>query len=842
MTSFNHQRILRIFLAFGGVLLLSVLLVVAVSPAIAGPGEINGTVFRDYNDDGTHDPGEPGVSGVTVSAYDGANTIVASDTTDVSGGYSLTGLTDTSTYRIEFSGLASADKPGSFGANNDSSVVFVTSPADGVDFGLNDSADYCQDDPLVSMSCFENGDGLAAGSTNPGYVHFRWSASGVTPGIGGTGSTYTQTAEVQEVGTVWGAAYQRESQRLFTASFLKRHSGFGPRGADGIYVLDYSSSDVPINDGLDLQGYSPDNGGSAIDLGFVCRSASCASDPGNSGVAADYTLPTSATTANWDLDAFGKVGMMSYGDIDITEDDSTLWLVNLYQRALISVDISGTTVMSPTTINQYLIDSMSPPSCAGGVLRPWGLKFHNGLGYLGAVCTAEYSQNQSDLVAHVLSFDPTTDLSSTGFTQVFTISMDYNREPIADNPSAGLDEFQPWAQTWFSTTLGTGTLDEVYWPQPILSDIEFTEDGSMVLGFTDRWGHQGGYENYRAITTDTELLTHDAGGDIIHACSDSTGGWVVEDGNSGTSCASSDTGPGPAGRTDDGPSLAGEYYFEDRALNADVFNLHYEISTGGLALLKGSEQVLTTSYDPVNEGYTQGTQWYTTTTGTRADEFEFVPRVATELFGKANGLGDPELICAPPPLEVGNRLWCDDGDGIQDPDENGVGSGITVTLSCSGDSAVSVQTDASGNYLFTDAIYQSSTNGTNIPRNTACNISVDTTGSNATAIAAVCGSADLTTANSEGDTSNDSISDVRDSDGLANGGTSATVSFTTGGGGSNNHGFDIGFLTGPTAITLNAVSASATGNPSAFILIGLLLAGLMTILLLVRLRSGQKAG
>src|SRR5262249_10940067 len=73
-------------------------------------------------------------------------------------------------------------------------------------------------------------------------------------------------------------------------------------------------------------------------------------------------------------------------------------------------------------------------------------------------------------------------------------------------------------------------------------------------------------------------------------------------------------------------------------------------------------------------------------------------------FGKSNGLGDLEAICAAAPIEIGNRIWLDmDGDGIQDANEQGV-PGVTVQLCAPDGSPIGTAvTDANGNYYFSSA-------------------------------------------------------------------------------------------------------------------------------------------
>ena len=72
-----------------------------------------------------------------------------------------------------------------------------------------------------------------------------------------------------------------------------------------------------------------------------------------------------------------------------------------------------------------------------------------------------------------------------------------------------------------------------------------------------------------------------------------------------------------------------------------------------------------------------------------------------------------------------------------------------------------------------------------------------TTGANATALTTTCGGIGSTVPNAQGNTTNNPLQDIRDSDAtqVLTGGavTSAQISFLTGGPGVNNHGLDFGF-------------------------------------------------
>ena len=102
-------------------------------------GTISGTVFNDYNSNGTFDTTatltntgggtvgvakDVGVSGVTVTAYDGTGAAVGTATSAADGTYSLT-ATGTGPYRIEFTTIPSGFKPSFHGTNSGTTVQFV---------------------------------------------------------------------------------------------------------------------------------------------------------------------------------------------------------------------------------------------------------------------------------------------------------------------------------------------------------------------------------------------------------------------------------------------------------------------------------------------------------------------------------------------------------------------------------------------------------------------------------------------------------------------------------------------------------------------------------------------
>ena len=109
---------------------------------------ISGYVFRDLDGDGLRDAREPGEPGVTVSAFDATETLVATTTTDVNGDYVLkgppgqVGIVRGLEYTVVFSGWADHLSPGPHGADSGTEQQFVQGGATGVRLGLSNPDQY----------------------------------------------------------------------------------------------------------------------------------------------------------------------------------------------------------------------------------------------------------------------------------------------------------------------------------------------------------------------------------------------------------------------------------------------------------------------------------------------------------------------------------------------------------------------------------------------------------------------------------------------------------------------------------------------------------------------------
>jgi hypothetical protein len=726
-----------------------------VSISLAGPGEIQGTVFRDYDADGTIDGTEPGVAGITVTAYDGAGTAVATTATNANGDYTLGGLTDTQEYRIEFTGLPGYLLSGPTGADSITTAAFVTSPSTNAHLAVNNPGHYCQSNPELATTCFINGDPLLGGTAASGdvFVSYPYSASGQNAGL------INHIAVANQMGPVWGIAYQRSTSTLFTAAIMKRHAGFGSLGTGGLYAVDYSNPASPVvSNFLDLNTLA------GVNTGADPRTA-----PGYP------PLPASATSSSTDPGAFDAAGKMALGDIDISEDEQTLYIMNLNARTLLALDIASQTLVSQTAVPD--------PGCADpNDVRPWGVKVHDGEIYIGVVCSGETSGLDADLDFYVMR------QSGATFVTVLDGDLSYTKgETHSSMPAGTCDHWQAWTANFSDlSTFGSASGGiRACRPQPILSDIEFDDGGAMILGFMDRAGNQLGFQQRSTDPVDTNLYAGYVSGDILRAYL--SGVYVLESGGTAPTGGCGANGQGPGG----GEFYCGETYA----------TIHEETSLGGLALLYGTGEVAVNVMDPFDV-FSGGTSWMNNSTGADNRRYEVFPNTlgAGGTFGKSGSLGDIELICDAAPLEVGNRVWHDiDGDGIQDPGEP-VLPGVTVQLFDMDNGGILVGTavtDANGLYYFGGINDTNMSNGS-LLQGTNYELRIDLADP-------ALGGLDVTLT--------DQGADLHDNDSVASGGN-AVITFGTGGAGDNNHTYDFGFLTPPTAVELSAFTARRTVDKS----------------------------
>jgi len=639
-----------------------------LAPCTGGSGVIGGKAFKDFNYDGLDNQVGGGIAGIEVHIYgcdaNGDSESVGSTTTDENGDYFVNGLTDGVDYRIEFIIPASMNflQSGFNGADSRTTVQFITSPSCGANIGLSNPADFCEVDPSLAIPCYVNGDPLAAGSGSAdeeALVLFKTSYEGRNP-------KPIKLANAQQIGATWGVAFNRSTKTIYASAFLKRHVGLGFIGLGGIYSVELGGVTPTVEPFIDVNSIG-------INVGTFASNS-------NRGLTADVNLP------NNDAEAFTQIGKRGIGGLCMSEDGSKLYLVNLTEKKLHSIALNGGTPTS-ADVENYTIPN---PGCSGGEFRPFAVKMHNGKVYVGGVCDAEISQNKSDLRSVVYRLD------GSSFTEVLNFSLDYTKGLASRNCDDG--GWFPWLTEVPESCVAVGSSDGIVYPTPQLTALEFDSEGDLLLAYTDRTGNQFGYLNFGPTGT-TQLYSNFTGGELLKAGVNTDGSFTIENNGSvgGNTTAGANNGEGIGG---------GEFFYQDLySQGPNIPVPHRETGQGGLALIKGAGQVITTALDPIGTSVNAGgVNYYNTQTGEGRDPGYRVFQSSASSpasFSKANGLGDLVALCGEAPLEIGGRLWIDENEnGVQDPCEKPF-SGVRIALyAMNGDVNQVVESDANGEYYF----------------------------------------------------------------------------------------------------------------------------------------------
>lgn len=730
---------------------------------------ITGTVFQDFNANGLIDTGpvqsntglgssptatDRGLGGVSVTAFDSNNAVAAAATTNADGTYSLA-TNVAGPYRVEFTNLPLGVSFGPQGPSNGSSVQFVGGPnAFNVNLSLVRPEDYSPNNPNIVTSQYFVG-GTATTDLNPGattIISFPYNAGStdsdpIRPNHQ-IGAHDLQISQMQ-VGATWGLGYDSTANRIFAAAYMKRTTGFGPGGPGAIYTTGTTGSTGSLY--ADLNSIFPGDF-PAGNLNSVFTDQFGNSVPFRNNITSSYdwfrdgltrveVAPGVFRDVGWD-----SVGKIALGGLDVSDDGSRIFVMALGDRRLYSLPTGGP--LNASTVFRY--DLPLPPTVTGtaasplGDLRPFAVEVHRGIVYVGAVNSAESTQNDVDLRAYVFAFDPAigqfvdSQRRTTTTEAVFEFSLNYPRGQIhvgfdADATFPGgftppdPAEWNAWVPEHRTVQTSTASLGRSSYPQPMLTGLSFDADGNLSIGLRDRSGDQIGrnvpidpaqpnnYSPFSITAGDTLRAFINAPRSLDIAGSPFTG-WTLESNSRGP--AGQGTGPINNGQ---GPGN-GEYYFDDdyprdpSTTPVGVDTENDEVSMGAVLQLPGFNQTIGSAFDPVrlvgaiNGG---GFRWYDNQSGAVARTYELyvtATNANTSTFAKGNGLGDLIAITGAAPIEVGNFVWSDaNRNGIQDAGEAGLAN-VTIGLYNSGSNGIfgdsddslvaTATTDANGNYLF----------------------------------------------------------------------------------------------------------------------------------------------
>ena len=233
-----------------------------------------------------------------------------------------------------------------------------------------------------------------------------------------------------QVGTVYGLAYDWRRGQVYAGAYHKRMTSFGSGGPGGIYQVD-------------------------VNGGGVRRWAQLAAGAN-----------THAFTADNDAGAAAWVGKVGLGDLEISEDGSELWAVNLFDRRIYRLQVP-----SGTILGSFAHGAAAEPWAANA--RPFGLGTRGDWLYHGVVDSRQDAALPGSLVAAVYRSQP----DGSQMSEVLRLDLGYRREAPGGTPQL------PWVP-WDDTPVEGRKLDG----QAMLADIEFRPSGEPILGFRDRQG------------------------------------------------------------------------------------------------------------------------------------------------------------------------------------------------------------------------------------------------------------------------------------------------------------------------------------------------------------------
>lgn len=748
MTIINNITIRRGRLVIG---------LIAILHSVA-QADISGKVLRDINANALQDNAvETGLAGITIKAF--ANTDTTTPTSSTlsgdDGSYTLTGLASNTAYRIEFSWDNEWLKPGVAGG---SLVQFAQDGDTDVNLVVSNPADYCQSSPLISTTRFWP---LEQTSTNSTLVALPYSAGVTSP----SGEAYKldswqdvalhDLGESRQLGAIFGIAWQRSQNYLYASAMKEQYVGFGPGGRGQIYRVQ-----VDPNNGTVLAAPTP-----WVNLETDLNMQVCGTH-------------NNLATAGYSDAEFDQVGKCSLGDLEISDDEQSIFATNLNTKQIVEL---ATADASHLNTFDFPLHASDCPNNSTDAIYPFGLAYKDGKLFAGGVCSAEESNDATDLRVFVYRLD---DPASKTWTKVLGFNPEDVRTPLYGPGTS----WKPWRSAWSDA----GGYYQGY-ESPMLSDIEFYGD-NMILGLRDRTGDQLA-DN--VIINGTTLNGVGSRGDIVCATANNDGQSYSLETASPNKC-----GPYTASGTGQGDGN-GEFYWGDgNTQNAS----HAEYTMGNLAVFGGSN-LLVGSINPAyafgeSTANAGGITWLDNNTGA-ANKAYYLYMGDGNNNSKGNGLGDLEALCLPAPIEVGNRVWLDsDADGIQDADETGIAN-VNVNLICGTDSATT-STDANGNFVFSN---KTGANATFMDANEACQLTIDTTQANLQSYV-------VTTQDADNISTNHLRRDLRDSDASKNV-DQAEINFTVGVAGENNHTLDFGFSDTPSQevdLSLQKTANASQGN------------------------------
>ncbi len=657
-------------------------LAVQSNAALAAPTTCGGLVFQDYDADGERSEDYSHISADYANWLDDPvpdidveittnNGTVLTTTTDIDGEWDIALDTTDFPIRIDFSGLPTDWASAPIGPDNGPLTQFITDPAECGVGGVGSAAlvapgTFCENRPEIVTTCFLFG-GVAGHDSEPAVVSLIDGAIDnlTTEGTGFQDDPYTVRATLGEVGSVYGIAERPQDDSVYAGSLVKRHTELGPSGnPTTIYRIDPSNNVTEF--------FTTD--ANAVD-------------------------PHSGQNDGWELDveAFDDVGKAGLGDIAISHDGSTLYVVDLGQKELVAIPINADGSANAGGVVRTAITAagLGAP-CIEDDLRPFGLGIDtDGSVLVSATCTAESTTaglGPTSAVSGPVLGDPTQlsaaiyDFDGTNFSFVVDVPIPTTSRGSQSGTLMNFSDIAEWRPWVSEPPYASNSSRTTGYAQPLVSDI--TVDGDdLVIGIMDIWGHQMGAN-----------ALYERDGNVYRIAQPVSSGDTVRAVSTGTGYTFPTSGP--------------DFFYDGDNYN----NGHAETTLGAPVQIPGRPYLISNAFDPINPAQTWqsgGLEWFANETTANHDAGEHVrgyrvydggPGSQFDTFGsfeKAAGIGDVQALCGSAPIEVGNRVWVDaNADGIADPAEVPVIGAVVELLDANGNVLATTTTDADGLYYF----------------------------------------------------------------------------------------------------------------------------------------------
>lgn len=247
----------------------------------------------------------------------------------------------------------------------------------------------------------------------------------------------------RETGAVFGLAYRRSEPAVYAAAYHKRGLPYGPAGPGGVYRID-------LETGMASQFLVVPDAGSQ-----------------HRGAYADGTQ-------DFDSNAARFVGKAALGDLELSEDESELFVTNLHDRR-----IHRYSMPDGAPLGSFPHGAVTETWQADA--RPFGLGFHAGKLYHGVV---NARNDGTDFVAAVYRSNP----DGSGMERVAAFDLGYARDGVRLRKVRSSTRWSSWVDAGPRPPSIERPLDmpDPPPPQAMLTDIVFADDDHMVVALRDR--------------------------------------------------------------------------------------------------------------------------------------------------------------------------------------------------------------------------------------------------------------------------------------------------------------------------------------------------------------------